>query len=59
MLFVFNKDKIISCIIATTIVILLFLFSASLIPDSNTKLIQVSGKTTNTLNNNNLLNNNN
>ena len=42
MLFVFNKNKIISYLVATSIVIVLFVFSVSVIPNSDTKIVQVS-----------------
>ena len=42
MLFVFNKNKIISYLVATSIVIVLFMFSVSVIPNSDTKIVQVS-----------------
>ena len=51
MLFVFNKDKIISYTVATSIVIVLFIFSMSLIPKSDTKLVQVSSNITNSIEN--------
>ena len=40
MLFVFNKNKIISYLVATSIVIVLFVFSVSVIPNSDTKIVQ-------------------
>lgn len=57
MLFVFNKDKIVSCLIATSIVIVLFIMSASVIPSSNTKIMQVSSNVTNSIVNENCVNN--
>ena len=57
MLFVFNKDKIISCAVAMSIVIVLFIFSVSLIQNSDTKLIQVSSNIANGIENNNIDNN--
>ena len=42
MLFVFNKNKIISYFVATSVVAVLFLFSASIIPNDDVKMIQVS-----------------
>ena len=42
MLFVFNKNKIISYFVATSVVAILFLFSVSIIPNDDVKMIQVS-----------------
>ena len=42
MLFVFNKNKIISYFVATSVVAVLFLFSVSIIPNDDVKMIQVS-----------------
>ena len=52
MLFVFNKNKIISYTIAASVVAILFIFSVSLIPNLDTQLIQVSTNVTNKINNN-------
>lgn len=52
MLFVFNKNKIISYTIAASVVAILFIFSVSLIPNPDTQLIQVSTNVTNKINNN-------
>lgn len=49
MLFVFNKDKIISCAIAGGIVLVLFIFSIAVIPNSDTKLVQISSNVTNSI----------
>ena len=57
MLFVFNKDKIISCTIAASIVIILFIFSMSLIPKSDTELVPISSNITNSIENKNDVNN--
>ena len=57
MLFVFNKDKIISYTVATSIVIVLFMFSMSLIPNSDTKFVQVSTNISNSIENENVVNN--
>ena len=57
MLFVFNKDKIISCTIAASIVIILFIFSMSLIPKSDTELVPISSNLTNSIENKNNVNN--
>ena len=40
MLFVFNKNKIISYFVATSVVAVLFLFSVSIIPNDDVKMIQ-------------------
>ncbi len=53
MLFVFNKNKMISYVVATSIVIMLFMFSVSLIPSSDTKIVQVSSNLTNSIENKN------
>ena len=52
MLFVFNKNNIISYTIAASVVAILFIFSVSLIPNPDTQLIQVSTNVTNKINNN-------
>lgn len=49
MLFVLNKNKIISYIIASSVVVGLFLFSISILPNQNVELIQISS---NMINNN-------
>ncbi len=58
MLFVFHKNKIISYTIAASIVIVLFLFSISFMPNSNIQLIQVSSNVINAVENNEIQNNN-
>lgn len=57
MLFVFNKNKIISYVVATSIVIVLFIFSVSVIPNQDTKIVQVSSNITNSIENENTVNN--
>ena len=57
MLFVINKNKIISYVVAASIVIVLFIFSASVVPDPDTKLIQVSSNITNSIENEKIGNN--
>ena len=62
MLFVLNKNKIISYTVAASVVAILFIFSISLIPNSDIQLIQVSSNVTNNINNNisnNIIQNNN
>ena len=58
MLFVLNRNKIISYTIATSVVAILFIFSIFLIPNSDIQLIQVSSNITNNISNNNIQNNN-
>ena len=57
MVFVLNKNKIISYTIATSIVIILFIFSVSLIPNQDTKIVQVSTNIINSIENKNIGNN--
>ena len=57
MLFVLNKNKIISYLVATSIVIVLFMFSVSVIPNSDTKIVQVSSNITNSIENEYCVNN--
>ena len=57
MLFVFNKYKIISCTITASFVIILFIFSMSLIPKSDTELVPISSNITNSIENKNDVNN--
>lgn len=57
MLFVLNKNKIISYTVAASVVAILFIFSISLIPNSDIQVIQVSSNITNNLNDNNILSN--
>lgn len=47
MLFVLNKNKIISYTVAMSIVAVLFIFSTFLIPNENIELVQVSSNVTN------------
>ena len=42
MIYVFNKNKILSYVIASLIVIVLFVFSSSIIPDQDIELLKVS-----------------
>lgn len=58
MLFVFNKNKIISYTIATSVVAILFLFSISVIPNKDVELVQISSNITNEIENNEIQNNN-
>ncbi len=58
MLFVFNKNKITSYVIATSIVMILFLVSISFIPNTDAKLVQISSNIVNNVENNNLKNDN-
>ena len=51
MLFVFNKNKIISYAIAASVVVVLFLFSTLLMPQSEIELVPASTETTNELKN--------
>lgn len=57
MLFVFNKNKIISYAVATSIVVLLFMFSVSVMPNPDTKVVQVSYNITNSIESKNIVNN--
>lgn len=59
MLFVFNKNKIISYTIAASVVVVLFLFSVAIVNTPDAKLIQVSSNITNTTDQNNEIQNNN
>lgn len=60
MIYVLNKNKIISYIIASFIVIGLFAFSTSVIPNKDIELVKVSSNAinTNTVNNINNIKNN-
>lgn len=49
MIYVFNKNKIFSYIVASFIVLILFAFSTSIIPSQNVDLLKVSA---NVINNN-------
>lgn len=53
MIYVFNKNKILSYMVASFIVLLLFVFGASFVPSPEVDLVQVSANTTN----NQILNN--
>ena len=57
MLFVFNKDKLVSYGISVFIIAIIFIFSTSLIPKTDTKIIQVSSNITNSIQNENIDNN--
>ena len=57
MIYVFNKNKILSYMVASFIVLFLFAFSASIIPNDDIKLLKISANTVNNQisnNNNNL-----
>ena len=60
MIYVLNKNKIISYVIASFIVIGLFTFSTSVIPNKDIELVKVSSNVinTNAVNNINNINNN-
>ena len=47
MIYVFNKNKIFSYIVASFIVLLLFAFSTSIIPNDDIQLLKVSANTVN------------
>ena len=47
MIYVFNKNKIFSYVITSFIVLFLFLFSTSIIPNPNVDLLKVSANATN------------
>lgn len=49
MIYVFNKNKIFSYMVASFIVLLLFVFGASMVPNQDVELLKVS---TNIMNNN-------
>ena len=49
MIYVFNKNKILSYMVASFIVLILFIFSTSIIPNQNVDLLKVSA---NAINNN-------
>ncbi len=53
MIYVFNKNKIFSYIVASFIVLVLFAFSTSIIPNQNIDLLKVSA---NAINNNTINN---
>ena len=56
MIYIFNKNKIFSYIVASFIVLLLFAFSTSIIPNDDIQLLKVSANSVNNQisNNNNL-----
>ena len=57
MIYIFNKNKIFSYIVASFIVLLLFVFSTSIIPNDDVQLVKVSANSVNNQisnNNNNL-----
>lgn len=47
MIYIFNKNKIFSYIVASFIVLLLFVFSTSIIPNDDVQLVKVSANTVN------------
>ena len=55
MIYIFNKNKIFSYIVASFIVLLLFAFSTSIIPNDDIQLLKVSAN----IANNQISNNNN
>lgn len=57
MLYVFNKNKIISYMIASFIVISLFAFSASAIPNRDIQILKVSSNVIENKTVNNIMNN--
>jgi len=56
MIYVFNKNKILSYMVASIIVLMLFTFSSTIIPNKDIELVKVSINTSEN-NNENLLNN--
>ena len=56
MIYVFNKNKILSYVVASCIVLFLFAFSTSIIPNKDVELLKVSS---NVINNNSVNNINN
>ena len=54
MIYVFNKNKILSYVIASLIVVVLFVFSSSIIPNQDIELLKVSS---NAINNNEVYSN--
>lgn len=59
MLFVINKNKIFSYAVAASIVVCLFLFSITILPNSDVELMQVSSNTVNEKEENNNIKNEN
>ena len=57
MLYVFNKNKIISYMVASFIVIALFTFSASAIPNKDIQILKVSSNVVDNNIVNNIMNN--
>lgn len=58
MIYVFNKNKILSYMIASFIVVSLFVFSSSVIPNKDVELLKVSSNvSTNTIINNCMIDN--
>lgn len=47
MIYIFNKNKIFSYIVASFIVLLLFVFSTSIIPNDDIQLLKVSANSVN------------
>lgn len=45
MIYIFNKNKIFSYIVASFIVLILFAFSTSIIPNDDVKLLKISANT--------------
>lgn len=56
MIYVLNKNKIISYIVASFIVISLFTFSAGVIPNDDIELVKISSNVVNNNNTNNINN---
>ena len=56
MIYIFNKNKILSYMVASIIVLMLFTFSSTIIPNKDIELVKVSINTSEN-NNENLLNN--
>lgn len=45
MIYVFNKNKILSYMVASFIVLVLFVFSTSMVPNQDVELLKVSANT--------------
>lgn len=58
MLFILNKNKIISYTIAASVVMILFVFSISFVPNKDVELIPISSNATNNIISNEIQNNN-
>ena len=56
MLYILNKNKIISYMVASFIVIVLFAFSTSIIPDRDIQIVKVSSNILEDSNKNNIVN---